>query len=149
MDAVERAFGQHVAHDFDGIVLADAQVGQAAFGDLLAQRADARHMHFDAKVIVVAVGIGDLRRGFAHAETDFEDFRGISAVDRSKVDRLPRIGHADLRHQLGVVARLRFRHAAGAADVALDVAMALAAFGVDALAHEPISPLVGDDGSAE
>jgi hypothetical protein len=29
------------------------------------------------------------------------------------------------------------------------MAMALAAFGVYTLAHEPISPLVGDDGSAE
>ncbi len=106
-------------------------------------------MHFDAEVIVVAVGIGDLRRGFAHAEADFDDFRGISTVDRSKINQLPRIGQANLRHQFSVVALLRFRHAAGAADVALDMPMTLTAFGVNAVAHEPINPEVGEDGSAE
>ena len=49
------------------------------------------------------------------------------------------------------MALLRQRHAAGAADVALYVTMVFAgpAVIVDAFAHVPISPEVGDEGSAE
>ena len=114
-------------------------------------RPDARQVHFDAEIIVVAVVSGNLRRGFAHASADFENFRGISPVDRNKVNRLCDVDNANLRHQFGVVALLRFRHATGTAHVTLDVAVNFAgpAGVVNAVAHDPMSPLVGDDGSAE
>ena len=84
MDAGERRRRDHVAQHFDRVVLNHAQVAQAAFGDLLAQAADARRMDFDAEVIVVGMRLRDLRGGLAHAEADFEDFRRAPAEDRSK-----------------------------------------------------------------
>ena len=140
-------------------MVADAQVGEVLLGDQLAQRADAGDMDFQPEIVVFRMRLGDARRGFAHAAADFENLRRITAKHRRQVDVFRLVGDAYFRQHRLVVALLRFRHAAGAADEALDVAVAaggvfaFVAFGggVDqqVVAHEPISPVVGDEGSAE
>jgi hypothetical protein len=61
--------GQH----FNRIMLDQAQIASALFADLLQQAAHAGRMHFDADEIFVRHAGSDFGRGFAHAETDFQD----------------------------------------------------------------------------
>lgn len=159
VDAGERGFRQHVTDDLNGIVIADAQIGEVFLGDQLAQRADAGNVNLQPEIVVFRVVCGDLRRRFAHAAADFENFRGGAAKYGVQVERRVLVRHADFRQHRCVMALLRFRHTPGAAHIAFDMAVAAChvfAFlalggGVDQqlVAHEPISPLVGDDGSAE
>ena len=79
MYAVQRAFGNHVAQHLDRVVLDDALVTQALLGDQLAQAANARRMHFHTQIIILRLGFGNGRRGFAHTETDLQDTRRTTA----------------------------------------------------------------------
>ena len=44
-------------------------------------------VHFDAEVVVLGMGGGDVGSGLAHAEADFEDFRGAAAEGRVEVEQ--------------------------------------------------------------
>lgn len=162
MHAGERAVGDHVAHHLDGVVLHDAQVGEIALGDQLAQRAHARGVHLDAEEVVVRHRRGDLRRGLAHAEADLEDLRRLAAESHVQIERRDTVVDADLGQHVVQVALLRLGHAALAQHEAADAAAGEAVLGavaaddfdaghgfVSYFAHEPISPCVGELGSAE
>jgi hypothetical protein len=99
MHAVEHIVGQHVAHDFHCIVLHDAQIADALFVDLLEQAADTRGMHFEREVVILRVILGDEGGGFAHAETDLQNFWRSAAKGSVKVQWLSCIGYAIARHQ--------------------------------------------------
>jgi len=63
-------------------VLHDTQIRQIAFGDQLAEVADARRMHFDTQIIDFRLLRSDRGRCFAHAETDFDDARRATTEKR-------------------------------------------------------------------
>ena len=118
--ASQRTLGDHVAQHLDGVVLDDAQVGDAALVDQLAQAADARRVHLDAEEVFIGPGLGDHRRGLPHAEADLDDVWRLAAEHRVEVHRLGAVGHADLGHHLVQKAVLRVRHAALAQHEAAD-----------------------------
>jgi hypothetical protein len=65
-------------------VLANAQIGQFAFGNLLAECANARHVNLNAQIIVLAIRIGNLGGGFTHPGSDFQNFWRISTVTAAR-----------------------------------------------------------------
>ena len=123
MRAVEAVGRDHVGEHLDGVVLDNAQIGEAAFADLFEQAADARRVHFDAEVIVFRMRGGDDGGGFPHAETDFQNLGCAAAVDRIEIDRLRRIRNAVDGQQFGVRALLCVGNAALAQDKAADMAV--------------------------
>ena len=78
MDAVEAVHRQHVVDHLDRIVLQDADVFQALFGDAFEQRTDARRVDFTAEKIRLRHLRGDMRGGLAHAEADLKHRRCVA-----------------------------------------------------------------------
>jgi hypothetical protein len=68
-----------VVHDLDSVVLQDADVLQPLFANALEQGAHAGFVHFAAQEVVLRAHAGDVGRGLAHAEADFEDQRCLAA----------------------------------------------------------------------
>ena len=115
MRAVQAALRQHVVDDFDRIVLHDADVGQALLVDPFQQRADAGRVHFAAEEISLRHQRGDVRGGFAHAETNFQNRRRGAAENHLEIDRRARVGKQKKRAEICKSLRLADRSAAGAA----------------------------------
>ena len=111
MHAGQRAFGDHVTQHLHRVVLDDAQIGDAALLDQLAQAADARRMHLDTKEVLVRPGLGDDCGRLPHAETDLDDVRRLPPEYRIQVDGLRPVRDTHLRHHLVEETMLRIRHA--------------------------------------
>jgi hypothetical protein len=77
----------HVAQHFHRVVLADALVGDAAFGDQFAQAADAGGVHFQPEVVVLRIRGRDGVRGFPHAAADLEYLRCRTAEHDIQIER--------------------------------------------------------------
>ena len=70
-----------VCQHFDGIVIDEAQVGDAPFIGLQHAMSDAGLMYFDANEIAVRVCGGLLDQGLTVAETDLQNYRRGSPED--------------------------------------------------------------------
>jgi len=75
VNASQASRRKHVAQHFDGVMLDDTDVGEAALAELLQQRADARGVDLDAEVVVFGMGGSKSRPALRHAEADFKDAR--------------------------------------------------------------------------
>ena len=112
-------------------------------------------MYFNTDVVVLRIGLGDGGRGFSHPETDLQDTRRTTAEHRIEIERSGGIGDTDAGHHFLVVTLLRVRYPALAQHEAADMPCppgginVFLFFAQDNLAHEPIRPEVGDEGSAE
>ena len=96
---------------FDRVMLNHAQIGQFQRRNLFEQTAYPGRVHFDAEVVVLRMGRRDCGGGFAHAETDFQDFRRAAAECLVEIDDMRRERNAVARQQRVVGALLRVRHA--------------------------------------
>ena len=97
MHAGERARRDHLLQHVDGIVLDQAQVREAAFADLLEQRADAGRVHFDADEVGAGQRLRDRRGRVAHAEADLEHLRRVAAERGGEVERCGGIRQREAR----------------------------------------------------
>ena len=123
VDAIQRAFRNHVRQHFHRIVRADADVADLAFADQLEQRTHARLVHFHAQEIIVRTQLCDVGRGFAHAEADLEDALRAGAPEGSfPVERLGGVGELEARAEFVDGALLAGRRTTGAAHVRADAA---------------------------
>ncbi len=118
--AVEAAFRQHVVDHLHGVVLEDADVGEAPFADALEQGADAGLVHLAAEEIVLWPHARDMGRGLAHAEADLEDERCGAAESGRCVEGRGGVVEDELRAEGFEGLGLSGGGATGAADVALD-----------------------------
>ena len=95
--AIERPGHQHVLQYLGGVMLHDADIAKTVFTDQLQQSAHSRCVHFNGQVIVFRMSSCDQRGRFAHAESDFEDFRRLSAKHGIQVKRGLCVGNAEHR----------------------------------------------------
>src|SRR5690606_7051761 len=72
MDAGQAIRCDHVAGDFDGIVLDDAYIGLPRFVYAFEQCADTGVEYLYAQEVVVGTRLRNLQGRFTHAEADFE-----------------------------------------------------------------------------
>ncbi len=123
MDAVQAAERDHVAHDFNGVVLDDAHILELKIGNLPEQTADARRVHFNANEVGLRLLRCDLRGGFSHAEADFKNSWRVAAKHGVEIDQVARIRNAVNRQQRLAGEALRAGHAALAENEAANRAM--------------------------
>ena len=86
--AVEGVLGDHVAHDFNGVVADDAHIGEGHLVETLGKRADAGHEDLAAEEVDLGVGLRDGGGRLAHAAADFENERGVAAEGLVGVEKL-------------------------------------------------------------
>ena len=72
LDGIQRARGNTVAQDLDGVVAVDADILHAALFHQVQQLADPRTVHFHADEIRVRRCRGHFHQGLAHAKADLE-----------------------------------------------------------------------------
>ena len=122
MDTIEAVRRDHVTQHLHRVVLDDAHVGERLRIDQFQQIADAGGVHLDAEIIILWLRGSDGRRGFAHAETDFENFRRSAAEQVLQIQLRLGKRHAITRQQGFAGALLRVGNAALTQNVAADVA---------------------------
>jgi hypothetical protein len=89
----------HVFDNIDRIMLDDANVRQLTGFDEAQKAADAGRVDFHANVVILRMLGCYLRRGFAHTETDLQEFRGATAKDNVEVAGCRTVCNAELRQQ--------------------------------------------------
>ena len=78
----------HVAHDFNGVVAGDADVGKIHLVDALAKSTDARDEHFAAEEIDLGVRLRHRGGRFTHAAADFQNEGRLAAEDGFGLEKL-------------------------------------------------------------
>ena len=121
--AVEGVLGDHVAHDFNGVVADDAHIGEGHLVEALGKRADAGHEDLAAEEVDLGVGLRDGGGRLAHAAADFENERGVAAEGLVGVEKLGGVLDLVLRERLVKGALLGGRDVAAAHDEGADVAL--------------------------
>ena len=112
MHAGKRVRRKHVFDHFDRVVLDHAHVGEAEVMQTPQKAADAWGVHFDAEVVDLGMRGSDFRRGFSHAESDFEHLRRTAPEHMLEIHRYAGKGNAIERRELALSARLSRRGAA-------------------------------------
>ena len=130
MHAGQRIRGDHVAHDFNGVVLDDAQVRDAGIFNAAQQRAHTGVEYFDAQEVVVRTGQRDLLGGLTHAEADLQYRRRLPAECGRGVQAAGRVRNGPLAHQALQRGQLALGDVAAAMHEAADVRGARAVRGV-------------------
>ncbi len=123
VQSVQAVRRDHVPQHLHRVMLHDAQIAELGGVDALQQRAHARRMHFHADEIRLGLCCGDLRRGVAHAEADFEHPRRGAAEYGGPIGDGVGIRHDPARPQFRQRARLRLGGAPGAQHKAADAAL--------------------------
>ena len=100
MNSGQRTRGDHVAHDFNRVVVHDTDVGEATFADPLDQCTDASRKNLDAKEVDVWPCFGDRDRRLAHAAADFKHGRRVTLKRAGKIDPGGCVRNAERRQQL-------------------------------------------------
>ena len=121
--AVQAARRNHRSHDFDCIVLDDANVLQMFLADLLEQTAHARRMDLYTEEVRLRLSRGDVCGRFPHAESDFEDGRLATREHGFEIEHAGRVRYAECRQQRIQRELLRARDASLTADEAADRAL--------------------------
>ena len=130
MDARQRPGGDHLPQHFLGVMLDDPQVGQFLLLDQLQERPHAGRVHVDGDEIDVRRIGGNLGRGVAHAEADFENFWLVAAESSIQIDGGSLKIQAELRPVFVDSALLGGGHMALAQDEGFDAAPLSAVGGV-------------------
>ena len=118
VDAVEQrgaAFGQHVVHHLDRVMLQDADVAELLRLDAFEQRSHAGRVNFAAEEIFLRHQCRNVGGGFAHAKTDLQNGRGVAAKQRFNGGQFGRVVHQKPRPLRGKSLGLAERGAARAA----------------------------------
>lgn len=107
MNSRQRVWRNHVADDFNSVVVHDANVLKSKVLDAPKQCADARRKDFDAEEVHVGSRLRNRHRGFAHAAATLENGRCIATESARQIKRSSGVGDTKCRQQVIECAALR------------------------------------------
>ena len=126
--AVQAVQRQHVVNDLHGVMRADADVAQVLLANAFEQRAHTGLVHLAAQKARLGQNAGNVRRGLAHTEANFQHHRvrgawcliGQWGKHCVQVQQMVLVRQQKLRAQGLDGFILARRHATGAFDKAFD-----------------------------